>query len=92
MTISDKPQADLKFLSMIGPRRWIFETEEPLRFVLMPGFFDTVHGIRLDDEISVIAFGDFPASHALLTVTEIRRSESDKVRVSTLVEYQRSAA
>ena len=63
-----------------------------MRYLVMPGYFDNVYGLREEDEIAVIAFGDDPVTHALLVVDEIRKDQVDKVIVKQMVNYSRRAA
>ena len=85
----ERPYADHAHVSPLAPRRWLLDTEHPLRYVLAPGYFDPIHGIRPHDRIDVIAFGDEPPSHSLLVVDDVRRGEIDRVIVTPLVTYER---
>jgi hypothetical protein len=76
-------------MSLIAPRRWVYESEHPLRYITMPGFFDTIPALRDSDRIDSICFGDTPPSHTFLVVDEVKREGIDKVTVSPLVEFKR---
>jgi hypothetical protein len=88
-----RPQADPRLFSQVGPKRWLCNTNFPMRYVELPGFFDGVihSGLAPDDRIDVIATGDVPAIHAILVVDSIGSGRGERIWVSKFVEYRRTA-
>lgn len=56
---------------------WMHRTRHPLDTILAPGYYDTVagHGLRVNDRIEVISLATIPATHATLSVDEIRHPD-----------------
>jgi hypothetical protein len=88
-----RPQADPAHFSQAGTKRWLCNTNFPLRYVSLAGFFDAVihSGLAPDDRIDVIATGDVPAAHAILVVDSVSNIAGERVKVSKFAEYRRTS-
>jgi hypothetical protein len=86
------PKANLEHMYFISSRHWQYESNDTVKAILEPGYFDKVQGLRPEDEISVISFSEKPALHLVLAVDSVELMALHKVKVSILAEFKRARA